>query len=646
MTTESASAAPPAENLSVLRTLAPALRNLERNLRTWLDGSHRYPLSLIQRSALEGVVADLRRKAESLDVDRPLLVVMLMGGTGVGKSTLLNALGGGNIAAAAFTRPTTRDPVVYYHESVRPDRLDPALRHCRLVPHDRPVLMDKVIVDTPDLDSTELSNRDKLVRVLPVADVVLYVGSQEKYHDKLGWDLFRQQRKRRAFAFVMNKWDRCLHGLGTGRRPDEDMLHDLEQEGFQSPLLFRTCAQIWVDKALRRQSAPAHPVAIPVTADNGASKSESSVTSEEPQVPEGEQFLDLVHWLEQGLTRLEIEAIKARGVTQLLVHTEQALKDAAPPELGDVAARTRAAWGKPLAEEAAAAGDVLLNSLEPYQKEIEHHFALEGQRRFRGLMGGYLQLVTRLKYTGSALADRVPFVTKSRQEDAPAPWDLAMFTRASSEVAANRELDARTKALINRLLIEGDAQGYPMALLTEPLEALATLDWRQRYAEALAEVLQEVEKHWTRPKGFRRFVKGMILFLSDWVPPLALLAALANLLARFFNLWGANPPPDVRPVDVFLPLIVLLAVLVMLHLLIVLLLPLRWPAIRGEFHAQLEARLRKDLDAVYSPVPTDLADALREERKVVEKLIAETHEVATWLEKREQSASITGLYGR
>ena len=96
---------------------------------------------------------------------------------------MLNALAGGAIARASFTRPTTRDPVVYYHESVKPDRLDPALRHCRLVPHDRPALAQKILVDTPDLDSNDLSNREKLFHVLPVADVVLYVGSQEKYHD-------------------------------------------------------------------------------------------------------------------------------------------------------------------------------------------------------------------------------------------------------------------------------------------------------------------------------------------------------------------------------------------------------------------------------------------------------------------------------
>src|SRR4051812_26692611 len=113
-----ADAAPPGP---LLRTLAPALRNLEKSLRGWLDAPHPQPLKPLVRAALEGITADLRRKAEDLDVDRPHLVIVLMGGTGVGKSSLLNALAGDSIAQASYTRPTTRDPVVYYHRSLRPE---------------------------------------------------------------------------------------------------------------------------------------------------------------------------------------------------------------------------------------------------------------------------------------------------------------------------------------------------------------------------------------------------------------------------------------------------------------------------------------------------------------------------------------------
>ena len=105
----------------LLRTLAPALRELERRLRAWLAAKNRHPLSTLQRATLEGLAGDLARQGEALQLEQPLLVITLMGGTGVGKSTLLNALAGGSIAQASFQRPTTRD-LVHRDSVATPER--------------------------------------------------------------------------------------------------------------------------------------------------------------------------------------------------------------------------------------------------------------------------------------------------------------------------------------------------------------------------------------------------------------------------------------------------------------------------------------------------------------------------------------------
>src|SRR5438552_6829787 len=212
---------------------------------------------------------------------------------------------------------------------------------------------------------------------------------------------------------------------------------------------------------------------------------------------------------------------------------------ACPPELAQHAASTRSAWEAILDEEAAGTVEVLLNTLEPYQREIEHHFAVEGQRRFRGLMAGYLHLFTRAKYVGSTLRDRIPLLPKPSQAvEKPAAWDLASFTRACSSVAGDRHLDARGRALPNRLLVEADRQGFPLNLLNEAVEAAAKLNWRQRYAQALVEILQQVEKESAHPAGVRRWIQKGVVWIADWVPPVALIAALVQLLWRYFDPYG------------------------------------------------------------------------------------------------------------
>jgi len=58
--------APGAAQEPLLRTLAPALRELERGVRGWQTAAHRQPLTALQKATLEGLASDLGRQAEAL----------------------------------------------------------------------------------------------------------------------------------------------------------------------------------------------------------------------------------------------------------------------------------------------------------------------------------------------------------------------------------------------------------------------------------------------------------------------------------------------------------------------------------------------------------------------------------------------------
>jgi len=185
--------------------------------------------------------ADVRSPDTLFDCDgsRPLIVAF-MGGTGVGKSSLLNRLAGKAIARAGVERPTSREVTLFHHHSVAikhlPEQLP--LAQIKTAEHDNESRKHVVWIDMPDFDSTEQSNKHQVLEWLPHIDVLIYVVSPERYRDEKAWRLLLMEGGKHAWLFVLNQWDR-------GQTEQyEDFKQQLHKAGFAEPIIFKTvCAE-------------------------------------------------------------------------------------------------------------------------------------------------------------------------------------------------------------------------------------------------------------------------------------------------------------------------------------------------------------------------------------------------------------------
>jgi hypothetical protein len=323
---------------------------------------------------------------------------------------------------------------------------------------------------------------------------------------------------------------------------------------------------------------------------------------------------------------------------------QSGLEAVRPPDLTQPVERTRAAWSRLVGEEAAGTSHVLLNTLEPYQKEIEHHFARARQRHFTGIMALYLEGFNRLRYAGSTLRDSIPMIPKAQTRvETPREWDLDEFARACSAAASQQHLDSRLKALSNRLVVEADTLGIPLQAIGEATETVNRLDWQSRHAEAMVGVIAGVESEWSNPVGIKRWLQKGMFFAANWLPVLGF-ATMGTMLLWDYTM--AQPRQHPSWPDLLLPAGVLLLILVLMQVLVAVVLPLRWSSIRAEFEQRLSSKLKAEMEEHYGQVPLDLARDVDGERREVEQLLGEVREVTSWLEQREQAASIVNLYGR
>jgi GTP-binding protein EngB required for normal cell division len=169
---------------------------------------------------LDGEAEDIRRAAAALsqkldDFSDSTLSVGLLGGTGVGKSSLMNGLARSEIASASHRRPHTDRVLVYRHRS---SVLPSSILHTH-VPwkehvHGADAVSQIILCDLPDFDSLQELHRQYVKDFLEHLDLLVWVVTPEKYADERFYSFLNEVPKSREnFLFVVNKVDQLFGGL-------------------------------------------------------------------------------------------------------------------------------------------------------------------------------------------------------------------------------------------------------------------------------------------------------------------------------------------------------------------------------------------------------------------------------------------------
>lgn len=519
--------------------------------------------------------------AESLDIDvaeaRQVLadaetrlgfpgdraVIALVGGTGVGKSTLLNALAGQEVSAASVRRPTTSGPVAWLPGS-HADGLEPLLDWLEVPVAARVRRRDApsagadpnapAILDLPDLDSIDPEHRSRVDELLPRVDAVVWVTDPEKYHDAVLHDevLGRWLPRLGRQLVVVNKADRL--SASDADRVRADLARDV-----------------------RRMSAPARRGGDDATPDVVLA---SAAGSDVERVRT---------WL--TTTAAEKQVARRRIVASIRV-AAASLADAAGIEPGRPVAPLLPDDARRAAAIKATAALLRVVDLRAAERQAVAATRARARARGAGPLGGVTSRLVRWSGREARVADPAAFLARWRERGGAAPAAAAVRARLAEPLRTARPA-------IRRRLVEASDTG----------------DLERRLAAAVDRTVAgdtgtaPTSRWWTLLGIAQTLVTGALVLVAAWV--------VLWLLIRF--------PVDAVSVPVLgalpIPFVALLVLVVLGYLVARLLgahagyLGRRWAAalaraIRDGVRVEIEDTGLAAIDAV-DRSRRDLADAVR-----------------------------------